>query len=87
VVRLLRGGGLEVKVLLSQGGSVAAAAQVLNFLVYGAMGKVGAPLYWSVNVVASLVDNMLNNPLFCVNFACLATRPEGRDVAPLATRP
>ena len=66
--------GLNVRALLSQGGTVLAAAQVANFLLYGMLGKLGAPLFAILNLVALPLDCLLRNDRFCVNFACLAQR-------------
>jgi SAM-dependent methyltransferase len=74
ILRLLRASGFEVQHLLAQGGSVVAAAQVLNFLAYGAVGKLGAPLYAVLNLLAPIVDRRTRNSLFCLNFAVLARR-------------
>lgn len=75
LVRLMSGAGLVVEELRAQGGTVAAAAQVANFLAYGALGSRGAPLYAAVNIVAAALDRRLPNALFSLNFACLARRP------------
>jgi SAM-dependent methyltransferase len=75
LVTLCRDGGLEPQVLLAQGGSVLSAAQVVNFLAYGALGRAGWPLYWLLNCLAPLADSLMPNSLFCQNFACLARRP------------
>jgi SAM-dependent methyltransferase len=72
LVKLCRHGGLKPEVLLAQGGSVLAIAQIVNFLVYGVLGKLGSPVYGLVNLLGRVVDRVLPNDLFCHNFACLA---------------
>lgn len=67
-------GGLTLRQLLAQGGSVLAAAQIMNFLAFGVLGRAGAPLYLASNLVAPLLDRVLSNDLFCLNFALLAER-------------
>jgi SAM-dependent methyltransferase len=74
IVQLLDSAGLRPKELLAQGGSVAAFCQIVNFLGYGVMGKLGAPVYATMNALAGL-DRLVANDLFCLNFACLAERP------------
>lgn len=74
VVRLLRQGGLAPVELLGQGGSVLAGVQVLNFLLYGVLGRWGGVVYAPLNVLGRFLDLALPNDLFCHNFACLARR-------------
>ena len=74
MVRLCRDVGLEPTVLLAQGGSILTLFQVMNFLAYGILGRIGAPLYAISNVLASAADSVAPNELFCHNFACLAHR-------------
>jgi SAM-dependent methyltransferase len=76
LVQLCRDAGFDPTALLSQGGSVLALFQVMNFLSYGVLGRMGAPLYAAANLLGSAVDRAVPNELFCVNFACLARRPE-----------
>ena len=61
--------------LLSQGGSALSFFQIGNFLLYGAIGKIGAPAYLVGNVVGKLADRVVRNDLFCLNFALLARKP------------
>jgi glycosyltransferase involved in cell wall biosynthesis/2-polyprenyl-3-methyl-5-hydroxy-6-metoxy-1,4-benzoquinol methylase len=75
LVRLMAGAGLEVEEVRAQGGTIAAAAQVANFLAYGALGRRGAPLYAVVNAAAAALDRRVPNALFSLNFACIARRP------------
>jgi SAM-dependent methyltransferase len=74
MLRLCRSGGLEPELLLSQGGSVLAAGQIANFLLYGAIGRVGAPAFALINGLSRWGDRLLPNVLFSHNFACLARR-------------
>jgi SAM-dependent methyltransferase len=76
LVHLCTQAGLAPRVLLGQGGSLLAAAQVANFLAYGLVGRAGAPLYCAVNVIGRFVDRLVPNPLFTHNVACLAQRVE-----------
>ena len=62
--------------LLAQGGTVLTVLQVLNFVAYGALGRLGAPLYAALNLAARALDPVAHNDLFCHNFACLARRGE-----------
>jgi SAM-dependent methyltransferase len=75
LLRLLASGGLLPDALLAQRGSVAALAQILNFLVYGIAGRAGAPIYWLTNQVGRAADAALPNPLFSLNFAARACKP------------
>ena len=74
VVRLCREGDLIPQSLMAQGGTVLTVGQVLNFVVYGIIGRWGAPFYCVVNAVARFVDRLAPNELFAHNFACLACR-------------
>lgn len=74
LVQLCRDAGFEPTVLLSQGGSVLTLFQVVNFLTYGVLGRLGAPLYATANVLGAFADRVAPNELFCTNFACLARR-------------
>ena len=75
LVRLCRAGGLVPRQVLAQGGSLLAAAQVMNFLAYGVLGRAGAPLYAGINWLGAIADRALPNALFSHNFACLAEKP------------
>jgi SAM-dependent methyltransferase len=74
MAHLCRGAGFDVQTLLSQGGTLLAAAQVANFLAFGVLGRAGAPLYALVNVAGKALDRLVRNELFCINFAVLARR-------------
>jgi 2-polyprenyl-3-methyl-5-hydroxy-6-metoxy-1,4-benzoquinol methylase len=75
VVALCRSAGLEPTELRAQGGAILALAQIVNFLLYGFLGKLGAPLYALLNSLAPPFDRALKKDLFCLNFACLARKP------------
>ena len=75
ILRLCRHAGLEPVMLLAQGGSVLTVFQVFGFLLYGVLGRYGAPLYALANIIGSGADRLFPNELFCHNFACLARRP------------
>jgi len=75
LVRLVVAAGFTPKKLLSQGGSVLSLFQVINFLIYGVLGKFGAPLYAIFNIIGKTVDRLIGNNLFCHNFAVLARKP------------
>jgi hypothetical protein len=76
MAHLCREAGLEPVVLLAQGGSVLTLCQVVNFLAYGVLGKLGAPLYAALNLAAAVGDRLVPDQLFCHNFACLARRTD-----------
>ena len=65
---------LEPRSLLSQGGSVMAFFQIVNFLLFGVLGKLGSVLYLINNVIGKVGDQLFANPLFCLNFAILARK-------------
>ena len=48
--------------------------QIVNFLLFGVLGKLGGPLYVVNNVIGNVGDRLLANPLFCLNFAILARK-------------
>lgn len=77
LVRLCASGGFRPVELLAQEGSVVALAQVVCFLAWGAIGRWGAPLFLSANLLAPALDRVVGNDLFCHNFACLAIREDG----------
>jgi len=74
LTHLCREAGLAPVTLLAQGGSLLTLMQVLNFLAYGALGRLGAPLYAILNTAGRAVDPVVRNELFCHNFAVLARR-------------
>jgi SAM-dependent methyltransferase len=73
--------GFEPRLLLSQGGSALSLFQIGNFLLYGAIGKLGAPAYLVGNVIGLLADRLVSNTLFCLNFALLARKPATGEIA------
>ncbi|MEP6601275.1 MAG: class I SAM-dependent methyltransferase [Nitrospirota bacterium] len=75
ILHLCDMGGLKPESLLSQGGSVMALFQIVNFLAYGVLGRLGMPLYFLSNCVAEILDRLAANTTFCLNFACLAAKP------------
>lgn len=74
MVKLFSAAGLAPRTLLAQGGSILTYGQVTNFLLFGALGKWGAPAYAVVNLVAGALDGLVRNELLCMNFALLAQR-------------
>jgi SAM-dependent methyltransferase len=75
LTRIVTAAGFEPRKLLSQGGSVMALFQIVNFLLFGITGKLGTPLYAINNLIGKIADRLLANPLFCLNFAILARKP------------
>lgn len=75
MVRLCEHAGLNPVALQSQGGSGTAFFQIASFLAYGLLGRCGAPIYLGCNILGRLADRVVANSLFCLNFACLASRP------------
>ncbi len=74
IIRLCTRAGFAPLTLKSQGGSVAAFFQIANFLLYGLVGKWGAPIYFVANRLGLLLDGLLSNQMFSLNFACLARK-------------
>ncbi len=74
MIRVCRNAQLRPLVLLGQGGTLLTVAQIANFLAYGVLGRLGAPVYVSLNLLGMIVDRIAPNDLFCHNFACLAER-------------
>jgi SAM-dependent methyltransferase len=74
IVHLCEMGELKTEALFSQGGSVTALFQVINFLLYGMLGRIGTPLYFLMNCLAEPIDRTIANTAFCLNFACLARK-------------
>jgi SAM-dependent methyltransferase len=75
LTRLVISAGLEPVELLSQGGSALTYFQINNFLLYGILGKVGAPAYLVNNLIGKFADRLFQNSLFCLNFTLLARKP------------
>ncbi len=76
MAHLCREAGLAPVALLAQGGTVTTLMQVLGFLAYGVLGRLGAPLYAALNLMAPLGDRVVRSHLFSHNFACLARRTD-----------
>jgi SAM-dependent methyltransferase len=74
LVHLCRASKLEPMTLLAQGGSVVSAFQIANFLLYGAIGRWGSPIFAFLNILGRAGDRMVPNALFAHNFACLMQR-------------
>lgn len=74
VVKLCNESDLKPITLLSEGGSALNLFQIINFLVYGAVGRLGTPLFILLNVLGSALDCIIKNQLFCMNFTCLAQK-------------
>ena len=64
LIRLALRTGFEPRRLLSQGGSALSFFQIGNFLLYGAIGKLGAPAYLVNNVIGRLADRLGPNNCF-----------------------
>src|SRR5579862_3419367 len=75
LIRLAARADFEPLRLLSQGGSALSFFQIGNFLLYGALGKLGAPAYLVGNLIGRAADRVIGNNLFCLNFALLARKP------------
>jgi len=75
VAALCEEGGFEVVEIVAQGGSAAAFVQVFNFLVYGAIGALGAPLFAVTNVIGRGLDALIRDTRFALNHVCVARKP------------
>ena len=75
LTRLALRTGYQPLRLLSQGGSALSFFQIGNFLLYGAIGKFGAPAYLVNNLMGRFADRLVSNALFCLNFALLVRKP------------
>jgi SAM-dependent methyltransferase len=75
LTRIVATAGLVPRKLLSQGGSVLSYFQIVNFLLFGLLGKRGGPVYAISNVIGKIGDRCFRNSLFCLNFAILAQKP------------
>jgi SAM-dependent methyltransferase len=80
VAALCEEGGFQTVDIIAQGGSAAAFIQVFNFLVYGAVGALGAPVFAITNVVGRGLDALIRDKRFALNHVCVARKPS-------ATRP
>jgi len=75
VAALCEEGGFQVVEIVAQGGSAAAFMQVFNFLVYGAFGSLGAPVFAITNVVGRGLDAVVSDARFALNHVCVARKP------------
>lgn len=73
--RLLCDNGFESISLRVQGGSVSSVFQILNFCLFGLIGRFGTPIFAMSNLVGSFLDRLFFNPLFAINVALLAGKP------------
>jgi SAM-dependent methyltransferase len=76
VAEMCRSAEFEIVTLLGAGGCSVTLFQTMNLFVYGLAGRLGAPLYLAVNVVGKALDKVVRNQLFCMNFTCLARKPQ-----------
>jgi len=74
VTALCDEGGFRVGSLTPQGGSAAALFQVVNFLAYGLVGRLGMPVYAVCNALGRVADTLVRDTRFTLNHVCLATR-------------
>ena len=74
IVRLCEDGAFQLLELHGQGGSVLTLFQVCNFLLYGAVGRIGGPAFGVLNLMGRLLDRAVPNELLCHNFVWLARR-------------
>ena len=82
VAALCEEGGFEVVEIVPQGGSAAAFVQVFNFLVYGAVGALAAPLFAVTNAVGRGIDALISDTRFALNHVCVARKPSAVTEAP-----
>ena len=75
LITLCEEGGFEIRSTMAQGGSAAAFFQVVNFLVYGVLGRAGAPVYACSNAVGAFLDRIVRDDRFSLNHVCVATKP------------
>jgi 2-polyprenyl-3-methyl-5-hydroxy-6-metoxy-1,4-benzoquinol methylase len=61
LTRIVNAAGFEPTRLLSQGGSVMALFQIVNFLLFGTAGKLGTPFYVVNNLIGRIADRLLAN--------------------------
>ena len=75
IVALCGEGGFEVVDVKAQGGSAAALFQVCNFLLYGAIGRLGAPLFAMCNLLGRALNAIVPDTRFSLNHVCVARKP------------
>ena len=68
-------GGFKVVALLPQGGAVASLFQIVNFIVYGVLGRLGAPVYAALNAVGQVGDRLVCDTRFSLNHVCVCVKP------------
>ena len=62
------------------GGAGAALFQIVGFLAYGVLGRVGAPLYALLNTLGLLVDAVVFDRRFSLNHVAVAVLPPDEAV-------
>lgn len=72
--RLLTAAGFEVVSIRLQGGSVSSVFQIINFCLFGLLGRIGAPIFAISNLLGGLLDRIFFNPLFPINVAILVQK-------------
>lgn len=80
IIALCEQAALDVRTTLAQGSSAATMFQVVNFLIYGVLGALGAPIYAILNVLGLVADRLIRDERFAMNFVCLATKPTRDNV-------
>ena len=73
-------GGFRSIAVLPQGGAGAALFQIVGFLAYGVLGRVGAPLYALLNTLGLLVDAVVFDRRFSLNHVAVAVLPPDEAV-------
>jgi len=75
ISRLLDSAGFETKKILLQGGSVMSLFQIINFCLFGMLGRAGSPIFGCMNILGSTLDRLFPNPLFPINVAIMVRKP------------
>jgi SAM-dependent methyltransferase len=65
---------LELIELRAQGGTALTMVQCANFMLYGVLGRLGAPIYALANITGNLGDRLVRDVLFAHNFAWIARK-------------
>jgi len=73
--RLLTVAGFDVVSIRLQGGSVSSVFQIINFCLFGVLGRMGAPVFAICNLLGGVLDRTFFNPLFPINVAILVRKP------------
>lgn len=71
---LFEEGGLRMVSVVPQGGSAATLFQVLNFLMFGVLGRAGAPLYALGNLLGRGADALTGDARFALNHVGVGCR-------------